>query len=315
MLATSTHDTKLGEDARARLAVLSEMPEEWERQVKSWTRLQRAAIGGAEGDAAPGRSTEYLFYQLLVATWPPDLTLPHEIDSRELAAYAERIRTAMIKACREPKRDSSWVAPNSAYEDAVIAFIDRALDPERSQAFHTMFRPFQEWVARLGLQNSLVQTALKLTSPGVPDIYQGSELLNFSLMDPDNRRRVHFEAQPDAGSRTKRDLITTLLNYRGRHPDLFAMGDYEALTATGPGAEQVVAFGRKYEADRLTVICGRFPASREGGSLEGTILPLPDDGPRAWRDIVMDKVIVTSHEGICVSDAIRDLPIAVLVPE
>ncbi len=315
LLATSTHDTKLGEDARARLAVLSEISDEWERQVKAWTRLQRAGIGGTEGEAPPDRTTEYLFYQLLLATWPTELTLPREVDPGALAAYGDRMRTAMIKVCREPKRQTSWVTPNAAYEDAVLAFVDRTLDLERSQAFLSMFRPFQEWIARLGLQNSFVQTVLKLTSPGVPDIYQGSELLNLSLMDPDNRRPLDFDSQPDWGGRAKRDLIAKILRYRGKHSLLFSTGDYDALAGTGPGSEQVIAFTRKYEAERILIICARYPAARERSSIDGTFVPLTNDDPTSWTDVITGRIVKVSADGICVSALIRDLPVAVLVPE
>jgi (1->4)-alpha-D-glucan 1-alpha-D-glucosylmutase len=295
--------------------VLSEIPEEWERQVKAWSRLLRAAIGGGEGDAPPSRSTEYLFYQLLVASWPTELTPPDEIDPRAFASYAERMRTAMLKACREPKLHTSWVSQNAAYEDAVMVFVDRALDPERSQAFHTMFRPFQGWIARLGLQNSFVQTVLKLTSPGVPDIYQGSEMLNLSLMDPDNRRRLNFESQADSASQAKRDLITKLLHYRAGHQGLFSLGEYEGLTANGPGADRVIAFARTHETDRILTVCARFPALRERESLEGTTITLPESDPMSWRDIITGNRVNASSDGICVSAVIQDLPVAVLVPE
>lgn len=315
MLATSTHDTKLGEDARARLAVLPEIPDEWERQVKSWTRLQRAAMGGVEGNAPPDRATEYLFYQLLLATWPPELALPNEIDPAALASYAQRMRTAMIKVCREPKRQTTWVSPNAAYEDAVIAFVDRTLDLERSQSFLSMFRPFQEWIANLGLQNSLVQTVLKLTSPGVPDIYQGSEWLNLSLMDPDNRRRETFCERCDPVNRTKRDVIAKLLEYRRKHPALFSQGEYEPQYASGSGAELIIGFTRVHEAERLLVLCARFPAARERTPIEGAVLPLTDDDTRSWRDVITGHPIEADDRGLCVSAAFRDLPVAVLIPQ
>ena len=192
MLASATHDTKRGEDARARLAVLSERPEEWRRQVAAWSRLLRARIGNVEAVAAPDRNDEYMLYQMLVGSWPIEML--ESPTAEALAAFAERIREALTKSIREAKLHSGWAAPNVAYEEAALAFASEALRPD-GRAFFSAFLPFTADIARLGAQNSLVQTALKLTAPGVPDTYQGSELWDFSLVDPDNRRAVDYEAR------------------------------------------------------------------------------------------------------------------------
>jgi (1->4)-alpha-D-glucan 1-alpha-D-glucosylmutase len=165
------------------------------------------------------------------------------------------------------------------------------------------------------LQNSLVQTVLKLTSPGVPDIYQGSERLNLSLMDPDNRRHVDFSEQADADNCTKSDMITKLLHHRREHPRLFCEGDYEALTATGPGTDLTIAFSRSFESDRLLTICTRFPAARERSSPDGTMLPLPNNATLQWLDLITGQHIDATSDGLCVSAATRDLPVAVLIPQ
>ncbi|HEX3994437.1 MAG TPA: malto-oligosyltrehalose synthase, partial [Acetobacteraceae bacterium] len=165
MLATATHDTKRGEDVRARLAVLSEMPDEWSRQVHIWNRLLRARMGDLEGTASPDRNDEYMFYQLLLGAWPAELT---SLDPDATDAFAERIAAAMIKSLREARLHSSWAAPNAAYEDAAVAFVHLALDVSRPNAFLDTFLPFQKRVARLGVRNSLLQTVLKLTLPGMP---------------------------------------------------------------------------------------------------------------------------------------------------
>ena len=188
MLSTSTHDTKRGEDVRARLAVLSEMPEEWVRQLETWRRILRAA--NIEGFESLDRNDEYLFYQLLIGSWPAELTGSKELDSDALASYSERIKAAMLKSVREAKVHSTWAAPNSSYEEAVIALAGSAL---KTQHFLSAFLPFQERVARFGVDNSLAQTVLKLTLPGIPDIYQGAELWDLNLVDPDNRRLVDYE--------------------------------------------------------------------------------------------------------------------------
>ena len=191
MLATATHDTKRGEDTRARLAVLSEMPDEWSRQIQTWSRLLRARRGDVEGTAPPDRNDEYLFYQLLVGTWPVEL-LDDVSDGAPIAAYAERLKATMVKSMREAKVHSTWAAPDAAYEDAMLTFVEEALDLSRSAAFLDSLLPFVRTVARFGAHNSLIQTVLKLTCPGVPDIYQGSELWDLSMVDPDNRRPVDY---------------------------------------------------------------------------------------------------------------------------
>src|SRR5262249_6326734 len=183
MLATSTHDTKRGEDARARLAVLPEMPQEWARQVSAWSRILRARHGDIEALAPPNRNDEYLFYQLLVASWPVELTCSGELNRDVLQRYAERIKAAMTKSIRDAQLDFTWAMPNLAYEGAVLNFVESALNPEESRGFFSTFLPFVAQIARLGVHNSLVQTTLKLTAPGVPDIYQGAELWDLNLTD------------------------------------------------------------------------------------------------------------------------------------
>ena len=195
MLCTSTHDTKRGEDVRARLAVLSEMPAEWAKQVQLWSRILRARRGDIQASAPPDRNDEYFLYQQMVGTWPIELLNGDDLDSTVLEQYRKRLTQATIKAIREAKVHSSWASPNTVYEEAVLTFIESALDPLNSQSFLTAFLPFVGKLARLGIHNSLVQTVLKLTAPGVPDIYQGSDLWDLSLVDPDNRRSVDYDAR------------------------------------------------------------------------------------------------------------------------
>ncbi|HUO21583.1 MAG TPA: malto-oligosyltrehalose synthase, partial [Caulobacteraceae bacterium] len=194
MLASSTHDTKRGEDARARLAVLSEIPEDWGRRTQAWSRLLRARLGDVEGLGAPDRNDEYLFYQTLLGSWPVELLGGNEGDSAALAAYADRVKGALVKSMREAKIHSTWSAPNEAYEAAMLDLAALALDPARSGAFLADFSAFAGEIAALGARNSLAQTVLKLTAPGVPDTYQGAELWDLSLVDPDNRRAVDYAA-------------------------------------------------------------------------------------------------------------------------
>ena len=202
LLTTSTHDTKRGEDVRARLAVLAEFPDEWLQQVQAWSRIVRARQGDIEGRAPPEANEEYLLYQLLIGSWPVEMVEGQPLQSPALLEYSERIKAVMIKSIRESKVHSSWAMPNAAYESAVSTFIDSALDATLSAtlsaSFFDSFVPFVSRVARLGAHNTLVQTVLKLTAPGVPDFYQGAELWDLSLVDPDNRRPVAFDHRDSA---------------------------------------------------------------------------------------------------------------------
>jgi (1->4)-alpha-D-glucan 1-alpha-D-glucosylmutase len=184
MLATSTHDTKLGEDVRARINVLSEIPGDWEREVSLWMRINKNARMLVDGEPAPDRNDEYRFYQALLGVWPKA--------RRADAQLVSRLQAYMIKAIKEAKWHSSWINPNEPYEAAVGAFVERVLTGNGGERFLPAFLPFQERIARCGVVNSLAQVVLKIASPGVPDFYQGSELWDFNLVDPDNRRPVDF---------------------------------------------------------------------------------------------------------------------------
>jgi (1->4)-alpha-D-glucan 1-alpha-D-glucosylmutase len=282
MVATATHDTKRGEDTRARLAVLSELPAEWAQQVQAWSRILRARRGDVERTAPPDRNDEYLFYQLLIGTWigEPD------------ACYTERMKGAMIKSVREAKVHTTWDLPNAAYEAALVEFIEQALDPERSRAFLAAFSPFQEKVARLGQHNSLIQTVLKLTVPGVPDIYQGAELWDLSLADPDNRRPVDFAARAallDSQGHPKLNAIARILAFRRDYPDLFTEGEYEPVIAEGPRADHICAFTRRRNGQSILTAVARFPAALEAyPDWEGTSLPGVSG---SWRDLLTGREI------------------------
>jgi (1->4)-alpha-D-glucan 1-alpha-D-glucosylmutase len=186
MLATATHDTKRGEDARARLNVLSEIPREWEEQVRRWAEINQSHRTSLAKGLAPDRNEEYLFYQTLLAAWPG------EENGRPAEDFAGRLREFMLKALREAKLHTSWLSSDEAYESAVTGFVEKALTGPASRAFLDSFAPFARRVASLGMLNSLSQVVLKIGSPGVPDFYQGSELWDLSLVDPDNRRRVDY---------------------------------------------------------------------------------------------------------------------------
>ncbi|MCO6415048.1 malto-oligosyltrehalose synthase [Siccirubricoccus sp. KC 17139] len=335
MLSTSTHDTKRGEDTRARLAVLAEMPEEWSRQIRSWSRILRARRGDVEGTAPPDRNDEYLFYQLLLGAWPAEMT-DAPLDADALSAFAERLEGAMRKSVREAKLHSSWAAPDMAYEDALLGFVRDALAPGASSAFLDAFLPFQSQVARLGLENSLVQAALKLSVPGMPDIYQGAELWDLSLVDPDNRRPVDFAARqrllaemeealaqdrPGAlrgmreswsDGRLKLALTATLLAHRRTQPALYAEGDYQPLTAEGDMAERICAFLRCRGGEALLVAARRFPARGEAAGGIRLALPL---AVTQWRDLWSGAGLRAEDGVLDLSGLLAEWPVAALVPE
>ncbi|MDE2476049.1 MAG: malto-oligosyltrehalose synthase, partial [Alphaproteobacteria bacterium] len=338
MVGTATHDTKRGEDTRARLAVLSEIPDEWNRQVQSWSSILRARRGDLERKAPPDRNDEYLFYQLLAGTWPVEL-MAGMPDATGLAEYSRRIRNAMVKSIREAKTHSSWAAPDTAYEDAVLDFISAALDASGAGNFFAAFLPFISEVARFGMLNTIAQTVLKLTVPGVSDFYQGAELWDFTLVDPDNRRPVDYELrgrlldevslglQRDRQSAMRRYLgewqdarfklaiIATLLDYRRRHDELFSHGGYRALQVEGQGADRLCAFIRHRGNEVLLTAVARHPVRFERENLvRETSLNLPEEiRAHARRDLL------TGHEhtlsgGLEAERLFATMPAAVLTP-
>jgi (1->4)-alpha-D-glucan 1-alpha-D-glucosylmutase len=298
MLATSTHDTKRGEDVRARIHVLSEMPEIWKASVQRWSRLNRKVKMVVDGRLVPDRNEEYLLYQTLVGAWPMG-SLVGSADER----FRQRIREYMLKAVREAKVNTSWINPDSAYEDALLYFIDQILANSRSSRFLEDFTSFHSLISRCGMFTSLSQTLLKITSPGVPDFYQGSELWDLNLVDPDNRRPVDYDLRGtllDALKRAEsvtgpirlvRDLLSTLedgkiklylirkaLSWRNVRRDLFESGRYLPLEVQGEKADNVCAFERSLDLDAVVVVAPRF-FTRLTGATDG--LPL---GSEVWGD-------------------------------
>ena len=336
MLASTTHDTKRGEDTRARLYALSEMPEEWERQVQTWSRLLRARRGDVEGTAPPDRNDEYLFYQLLLGAWPAELTgaMVEQIDQSAMTAFAERIVGAMTKSMREAKVHSTWAAPNEAYEGAVVSFVHDALDVTRRNAFLEAFLPFQASLARIGMVNGLSQALLKLTSPGVPDIYQGCELWNLSLVDPDNRLPVDYDARrkllDEIEGVVERGEVAGLLErwtdgavklavtrqalaVRAELPEVFSAGEYLPLEATGERADHVVAYARRSGDDAVVVAVPRLVGQlRETPDWGNTAIPLPR-GTR-WSNRLTGAE-VEGGDAVMAATLFGDLPVALLIRE
>jgi (1->4)-alpha-D-glucan 1-alpha-D-glucosylmutase len=328
MLATTTHDTKRGEDNRARLAVLSEMPEEWRRQVETWTRILRARRGDVERIAAPDRDDEYMLYQMFVGSWPIEMLDDPTDEQKE--AYGARIHAAIEKSLREAKRRSSWAAPDADYEQATRAFAIAAL---RSDTFLSNFLPVARRVARLGIENSLVQTVGKLTAPGVPDIYQGCELWDLNLVDPDNRRPVDFAVReaamadlaacltaPDQrfalfktlmsewqNGRVKLATTALLLALRRDEPELFAAGDYQPIAIEGDRSDWAFGYVRASGERKLAVVMARYPAHREAEPKWSATAQLP----RArWFDLFRGQ---DATLGAPLHEWLQPLPFAVLL--
>jgi (1->4)-alpha-D-glucan 1-alpha-D-glucosylmutase len=340
MIATSTHDTKRDEDVRARISVLSETPERWAEALGRWRETNRRHVTTVDDADAPDPNTEYLFYQTLVGTWPPGLG---PADPRE--EYVQRMQEYARKAAREAKVHTSWVSPNEAYEQAVRDFVAAALDPAPDNAFPADLVRFLDGVLRPGVLDAVSQVVLKVASPGVPDFYQGTELPEFRLVDPDNRRAVDFqrrrellsslvaEAVRDAQGLARRLLGETdgrlklwvtsrALALRRTRAALFEEGDYEPLAASGPREGEVVAFARRHERRTVVAAVGRFftrlPEPPVGDrAWGGTCLVLPAGSATAWRDALVGHELGATggpEPRLALADAFRHLPVALLEP-
>jgi len=299
MVTTATHDTKRGEDARLRIALLSELPREWGQRVMMWLRLNRRHRSAIGDEPVPDRNVEYLFYQTLVGCWPAEL-MPD--DAEGVKAVAERVGAYMIKAVREGKQESGWSNPNTAYEAGLQRFVEHVLDASRPNPFLADFHGFLARLLQAAAVASLAQLALKLTVPGIPDIYQGGELWDLSLVDPDNRRPVDWERRrrllSEVGAarladlrgnaqdgREKLFLTHRLLGLRARHPELFAAGDYEPLEVEGePHADRLCAFARRHGDTTIAVVVPRLTyALYRGGAPDWGATQIVLPAGRRWR--------------------------------
>ena len=325
MLASSTHDTKRSEDVRARIAALSELPQEWSGAVRRWRLMNRKFKTEVDGEQAPDDNEEYLFYQTLLGTWPL-----HPVTAEGLSEYIVRLQDYMIKALHEAKVNSSWIEPNERWDEAVKAFVAAVLTPQRTHRFSAALAPLASRVAELGAMNSLAQTVLKLTQPGVPDVYQGTELWDFSLVDPDNRRPVDYEQRQSllgelsggAGDllahwrdgRIKLAIIQTLLRFRRDKPELFAHGSYEPLLAQGTLHEHCITFERKLAGEILLVIVPRLTA-RLGSppvALNWLDTCLVPSESRCWKNLLTGAEHPPAAT-LLLAEVLKDWPVAVLV--
>ena len=342
MLTSSTHDTKRSEDVRARINVFSEIPREWRAAINRWARHNRWHKTRVEGSLAPDRNDEYLFYQTLLGAWPLELDKPDK-------EFVDRIEAYMLKAIREAQVHTSWINPNVAYDEATSAFVRSTLKPKRTNPFLDDFAAFSERVAQVGMVNSLAQQLLKLTSPGVPDLYQGTELWDFSLVDPDNRRPVDYDRRRrlfrdlkrrKPGRRLAADLwnrradgaIKLYLTHhalacRQADRDLFERGDYVPLGTCGRRAEHLCVYARRFEDREVIVAVPRLMATLIKGESSAptgadvwsdTRILLPDVPPGTrYRDLFTNETLTpVASNGVAslpVEVVFATLPVALLV--
>ena len=337
MNATATHDTKRGEDVRARLQVLSEIPEEWEVQVKNWSVMNLSKKSYVRGKAVPVPNDEYFFYQSLLGAYP--------FDESENESFLQRVKDYILKSIREAKLHTAWLRPDSDYEQGFLAFVDRVLERSDSNQFMKEFLSFQKRVANYGIFNSLSQTMLKYTCPGVPDTYQGTELWDLSMVDPDNRRPVNYEqrigflneikdkAQTDIlnlldellsskeDGRIKLFLTHKVLQARKENLAVFEKGDYQPLDVVGKYRDCVVAFARSFGDKMAIAVCSRFftnlvqPGELPLGEVwADTKLLMPQGVQYTWRDAIANQTI-SGDDRVAIAQILQHFPVALLISQ
>jgi (1->4)-alpha-D-glucan 1-alpha-D-glucosylmutase len=346
MLGTSTHDTKRSEDVRARINVLSEMTMVWRKTIERWNRMNRTRKREVDGQPAPSLNDESLLYQTLIGTWPLG-----ELEAPGHGAFLERIEAYLIKAAREAKVRTSWANVNTDYEDALKQFVHTTLELREGNLFLSDLMAVQRRLTRFGLLNGLSQALCKFTAPGVPDTYQGNEIWDFSLVDPDNRRPVDYAQrrrmlaelrdlqEPDAGrvralvdnlgdGRCKLYLTWKVLQFRREHEELFRRGEYLPLRVSGEHASNLCAFARRYEGGLVVVIAPRLYlrllGDRDQPPLgaevwENTVVELPrgyDIGSGGLRNILDGAEVAPVKQGeragILAAAALDHFPVALL---
>jgi (1->4)-alpha-D-glucan 1-alpha-D-glucosylmutase len=352
LLTTGTHDTKRGEDLRARLNVLAEIPEQWEAAVQRWRGMNAPAQIELEGAAVPDANEEYLIYQTLVGTWPTS-----KLDDEAARAYVERIVAYMDKALREAKLHTSWLNPYHEYDQAVASFIRTILDRGKSP-FVDDLDAFVRSIADVGFVNSLAQTLIKICAPGIADIWQGAEFWDFNLVDPDNRRLVDFAAREQAldglVSRAQEDLprladelvaawpdkriklfvIWRALQFRREQAEVFD-GDYQPFEAEGPRQAHLFAFARTAGSRWALCIVPRLARQawqdcvpegvRRNSTGEAwpiatwwpeTVVQLPPEAPERWRHVFTGRSVNVTHSGdrrlLDMGEVLGQFPVALL---
>ena len=346
MTSTATHDTKWSEDLRARLNVLSEMPHEWAKSLSRWSRWNKGKKTWLNGRFVPTPDEEVIFYQAMLGVWPLG-----PVSNQERKCLSSRLETFFLKAAREAKVETDWLNPNEPHETALRHFVSAIFSASREDLFISDFLRLHRQIALLGACNSWSQAILKAAAPGVPDFYQGSEMWNFSLPDPDNRRAVDFRSRQLAledlkassvhleaswlsdlmrswqDGRLKLYLTMRLLNFRRAHPSLFAAGEYRPITTHGAHHNSVFAFARHCGSEWLLVVVPRllgplskmpgFPVGRE--VWQSTNLELPANAPCRWASILTNDRLNVSAPGdaspVPVSHVFRIFPFAVFASD
>ena len=337
MNSTATHDSKRGEDVRARLNVLSEIPAEWKTRIEAWHTFTRGHRMRKGPNTVPDKNTEYLLYQTLIGAWPQGRPVTRR--------FVERINAYMIKAAREAGEHTSWLEPEEAYETALAGFVESLLDPSPRNEFMPAFVPFCKKIAFFGLFNALSQCLLKIAAPGVPDFYQGTELPHLALVDPDNRRPVAYDERRRllkaivrqtsdplaqvAGLLENRDdgrvklfVIARALATRRQRKDVFQSGRYLPLEASGTSRRHIVAFAREAGGRWCVTVVPRFLTALVGENQDplgkdvwrDTAVNLPPEAPRSWHNI-FTRQSIQGATGIAVGDALQHFPVALLLGE
>ncbi len=341
MNASSTHDTKRAEDVRARISVLSEMPVEWRARLNKWAALNEKHKVHGEGPPIPDRNEEYFLYQTLLGIWP--------LEQSELSCVLKRLQEYAMKATREAMVHTRWTRPNLPHEEGLTAFVAAILDEKKSREFLDDFLSFHQQTALYGMLNGLSQTLLKITAPGVPDFYQGSEVWDLRLVDPDNRGTIDFAKRVElletlkkqsggtsypeellnnwTDGRIKLYLIWKALSFRQQFSELFSNGQFLRAEATGERAEHFTGFFRRSaKGDALIIAPKWLAASGMGVDAQArqtfwqkTKIALPGNCSGPWRNIFTDANVEIVKDGdrqfIAVADAIRDFPVALLSSE
>jgi (1->4)-alpha-D-glucan 1-alpha-D-glucosylmutase len=340
---TTTHDTKRSEDTRCRISVLSEIPERWSECLPEWSSMNERHTSKLDRTVVPDRSEEYLFYQTLIGAWP--------LQEDDRPALVPRLQEYFIKASREANVRTRWGAPNQAHESALREFVARTLDGAANSEFCASVERLMDCVGVYGMLNGLSQTLLKCTCPGVPDTYQGSELWDLRLVDPDNRGVIDFDRRvalmgtlhsPQGGQsrsdvedllskwrdgRVKIYLLSRVLNARQNMPELFCFGSYKVLAATGEHASRIVAFAREHAEAWAITIFPRCMASVQGPVTlsecrrkfwQKTDLLLPVGAPKGWVNVLggnaLGSVEVKSEGRLSLSEVFEEFPLALLLP-
>ena len=341
MNATTTHDTKRSEDVRARISVLSEIPEEWQARLETWAKWNAPYKTSLNDHIVPDRNEEYFIYQTLIGMWPDQ--------PEEMPSMLERLQAYLVKATREAMIHTRWTRPNEDHELALQTFVTSILTLPAAAEFRSDFLGFHQSIVFSGVLNGLTQVLLKITCPGIPDFYQGSELWDLRLVDPDNRQPVDFAQREKlleslreeiggsaidrarrllfhwCDSRIKLYLIRQALGYRREHLDLFARGRFLGLHAVGAYSQKIICFARQSDQEWCLVVAPRWQAlhrpDRRSIELDwkDTRVAMPPDAPRLWTNILTGASTRTLQQNgqsyLEMKEALRDFPLAMFVPQ